>query len=173
MNLKFEACNTTHIATLIWISKKTFSDAFEKANKPEDFAAYSNHAFNKEKLLTELNNPNTAFYFVYLNSELVGYFKLNEFDAQSEAQPDDAIELERIYVLEKFQGKQIGFHILEAIKTKIIGKEKKMLWLGVWEENYAAIRFYKKHGFIEFGTHPYYVGTDKQTDLLLKIEMIH
>ena len=29
---------------------------------------------------------------------------------------------------------------------------KEVLWLGVWEENPRAIRFYEKHGFTRVGT---------------------
>ena len=50
-------------------------------------------------------------------------------------------------------------------------EQVEFLWLGVWEENKKAIRFYKRYGFIKFGTHPYYIGADKQTDWLMKYSL--
>ena len=42
------------------------------------------------------------------------------------------------------------------------------MWLGVWEENPRAIRFYQKQGFVEFGEHIFQLGDDAQRDVLMK-----
>jgi len=42
------------------------------------------------------------------------------------------------------------------------------VWLGVWEENPRAIKFYKKNGFVEFDKHTFVLGEDEQTDILMK-----
>ncbi|RYY96378.1 MAG: GNAT family N-acetyltransferase, partial [Chitinophagaceae bacterium] len=45
------------------------------------------------------------------------------------------------------------------------------LWLGVWEENGRAIGFYRKNGFAAFGSHVFRLGTDEQTDILMKLPL--
>lgn len=45
------------------------------------------------------------------------------------------------------------------------------LWLGVWEQNPRALRFYKKNGFIEFDKHIFRLGNEVQTDIMLKLEL--
>ncbi len=171
MQLLFQKCTPSSLDQLVQISKRTFVDAFEKDNNPEDFTAYVDFAFDKNKLCQELANPNTTFYFAYLDEHLVGYFKLNEFDAQTDIKLQESIELERIYVVEDFQGQQIGKKMLcEALKLAS-KKDKTYIWLGVWEKNSKAIRFYQKHGFIKFNTHPYYIGEDKQTDWLMRLTL--
>lgn len=169
MKLSFNKCTLDDLFDLIEISKSTFITSFEKVNNPEDFKSYISSAFSEKKIRSELMNPHTAFYFVYFENDLVGYFKLNEKNAQNEQFEDTSIELERIYVKKAFQGRQIGkkmlFKIIEIAKTKDV----TFLWLGVWEHNDAAIRFYKRHNFEKFSTHPYYLGSDKQTDWLLKL----
>ncbi len=169
--MKIRKCTFEDLEVLLEISLKTFIDAFEKDNDPIDFEEYITAAFSKSTLTEQLNDPNSAFYFLYLDEELAGYFKLNEHDAQNELQSDDTMELERIYVLKEFQGQRFGAFMLEEAIRITGNKNKKQLWLGVWEENANAIRFYKKHGFTKFGTHPYYVGQDKQTDWLMRIEL--
>jgi diamine N-acetyltransferase len=41
------------------------------------------------------------------------------------------------------------------------------MWLGVWERNQRAIAYYRKWGFLEFGTHGFMPGKDLQWDILL------
>ena len=43
----------------------------------------------------------------------------------------------------------------------------RQLWLGVWERNARAIRFYAKWGFTDVGRHDFVLGTDRQTDRVM------
>jgi ribosomal protein S18 acetylase RimI-like enzyme len=171
MDLSLKKCTLVDLDPLIEISRSTFITSFEKDNNPDDFKTYITSAFSKEKIRSELLNPHSTFYFVYLDDNLVGYFKLNEKDAQNEQFEDASIELERIYVKEAFQGRQIGKEMLFKVIEIVKSKDVTFLWLGVWEHNDAAIRFYERYNFKKFSTHPYYLGSDKQTDWLLKIEL--
>lgn len=169
MNLSFRECAIQDLNDLIEISRITFIDAFEKDNNPIDFKNYMNKAFGVENIKEELLNPNTQIYFSNLEKDRVGYFKLNEGDAQTERFEDKAVELERIYVLQCFQGKQIGKEMLYRAIEIAKAKKASFLWLGVWEKNKEAIKFYERYGFKKFMTHPYYIGNDKQTDWLMKL----
>lgn len=168
MNLTFEKCTMVDLDVLVNMSRDTFVHAFEKDNNPEDFWNYINDAFNENTIVEQLLNVNSKFYFVYLKNVLVGYFKLNKNKAQTEQFAKRSIELERIYVLKDFQNQGIGKRIL--LKTIDLAKQSKatFIWLGVWQENKNAVRFYESHGFKIFDSHPYYIGNDKQTDWLMK-----
>ena len=168
MLLRLQKCKPIDLDLLAQISIKTFVDAFEKANDPIDFKSYTDQAFSRETLLSELNNTDTSFYFVFKDTHLIGYFKLNENQAQTDLKSKETIELERIYVVENFQGQHIGKWMLNEVKKIAFEKQKEFLWLGVWQENGKAIRFYEKHGFSKFAEHPYYIGNDKQTDWLMR-----
>lgn len=172
MNLSYKFCAVEDLPFLVEISIKTFVSAFENQNNPEDFKNYMDRAFSKEQLKKELLNENVSFYLVYNDNNLVGYFKLNERDAQTEAFGDTSLEIERIYVLNEFQGKQFGKQMLFKIIETAKFKKLEFIWLGVWEKNTAAIRFYERHGFVKIGTHPYYIGNDKQTDWLMRLDLV-
>ncbi len=45
---------------------------------------------------------------------------------------------------------------------------KKSIWLGVWEENPKAIRFYEKNGFVPFSRHIFKMGDEEQTDIMMR-----
>jgi ribosomal protein S18 acetylase RimI-like enzyme len=170
MKLSFKKCSSNDLDVLINVSISTFTDAFEKVNNPDDFQAYINSAFSHVQLHSELLNPNSSFYFIYDDDVLTGYFKINEKDAQNEQFNDTTIELERLYILKEHQGKSIGNKTLIKIKEIAQVKKARFLWLGVWEHNHNAFKFYENHGFKKFGTHPYMLGNDKQTDWLMKFE---
>ncbi|WP_299318645.1 N-acetyltransferase [uncultured Maribacter sp.] len=171
MVLTYTLCSFKELDQLRSISEQTFVTAFAKDNDPKDFEIYIKKAFALETIKEELLNPNSDFYFVYTNNEVVGYFKLNVKEAQSELKQDDSIELERIYVLQKHQGLGLGEQFLHYIKTIAKERNKKMLWLGVWQENKRAIKFYERHGFQKFDIHPYFIGSDEQTDWLMRFNL--
>ena len=168
MEVVFKFCNESDIEKLVTISKETFANAFEKDNDPEDFKDYITTAFSRKALLEQLKDKNSIFCFVYADKSLAGYFKINEFTAQSELKEENGLELERIYVFEQYQGYKIGVQILDEILALAKQKNKKYIWLGVWERNIRAIKWYQKNGFEKFGTHPYFIGNDEQTDWLMK-----
>ncbi len=171
MKLSLTLCTTEQLDELVELSRTTFIDAFKDQNNPEDFKAYLQAAFNRDVLATELNNAHSTFYFVHFGAELAGYFKLNLAEAQTEIQDTSSIEIERIYVHRDFQGRGIGQWMIARIMEIASQKNMAYVWLGVWEKNTDAIRFYKAHGFDKFGEHPYYVGKDKQTDWLMRCDI--
>ena len=77
-------------------------------NTEEDMQKYFLENLSIEKLKTELENPNSEFYFAENNDEILGYLKLNFKDAQTEKLKENHFEIERIYVIKAFLGKKIG-----------------------------------------------------------------
>lgn len=171
MPTTFRECSEPDLDALVSISKETFVAAFEKDNDPVDFQAYVQKAFSPEKMASELSNQDTYFYFAEDDGALAGYFKLNVGQAQTDVHDTDSMEIERIYVLEGHQGKRIGASMLQEIIRLGRRMDKRYIWLGVWEHNLKAIRFYQRHHFQKFGEHPYYIGNDEQTDWLLRLDL--
>ncbi len=173
MPLTLQKCGFDALDDLVQISRKTFIDAFEAQNDPIDFRTYINFAFDRENLLRELGDTDSTFYFVLKDGALAGYFKLNQNGSQTDIKLPTSLELERIYVLETFQGQKIGQWMLDKAKKIAFDTGKQFLWLGVWEKNTSAINFYQRHGFVQFGTHPYHIGKDEQTDWLMRFDLIN
>ncbi|GMN08105.1 GNAT family N-acetyltransferase [Croceitalea sp. MTPC9] len=159
------------IEQLQQIGRQTFSETFSSSNTEENMTTYLEEGFSNEKLIEELNNESSEFYFALSENELVGYLKINFGQSQTELQDDTALEIERIYVLKEFHGKKVGQVLYE--KAIEIAKQKNAhyVWLGVWEENPRAISFYKKNGFVEFDKHIFKLGDDEQTDIMMKLKL--
>jgi len=157
---------------LLSLSRRTFYDAFEHLNNKDDFEAYTSVAFTYDKLLREVENPYSQFFFAIIDDEKIGYIKLNYSLAQTELHDENGVEVERIYVLASQQGKKIGNQLLDFAIDKAKAEDKHYIWLGVWEHNQAAQRFYERNGFKAFGSHKFWVGKDEQTDILMRKELI-
>lgn len=150
------------------ISRQTFQETFAVHNTAENMKKYLEEGMSKEKLAAELSSPQAHFYLCKTDQTVVGYLKLNEAPVQTELNDPNSLEIERIYVLNAFQGKKIGQVLLDHAIELARNLKLDYIWLGVWEKNANAIRFYTKNGFVEFDKHLFTLGTDVQTDLLMK-----
>ena len=149
------------------LSWKTFYEAFHHLNTEENMRAYMEKAFDRQRLLSELQNENSDFYFAKEGSDIVGYLKLNRKDAQNEFKDDISLEVERIYVDSDNQGNGLGTKLIEKVKEIAKQSGFTYVWLGVWEKNPAAIRFYERNGFDVFSSHEFQMGDEVQTDKLM------
>lgn len=149
-------------------ARHTFIEAFAHQNTPENMALYLKDHLTLSSLEQELAHPQSRFFFGEEAGKLIAYSKINAGSAQSEQQLSNALELERIYVHANWQGKGIGAELLMAMTDLAQAEGYDYIWLGVWEENHAAIRFYQRQGFTIFSQHDFYLGNDLQTDIMLK-----
>lgn len=171
LNITIEQINNRHIAALQQIGRQTFSETFAESNSAENMTKYLEEAYSFEKLNEELNNPNSFFYFAILYEKVIGYLKLNTGVSQTELKDNDALEIERIYVLKDFHGKKVGQLLFDKAITKAKEWHVAYVWLGVWEENKRALQFYTKNGFVEFDQHVFVLGDEAQTDIMMKLEL--
>jgi len=153
------------------IGRQTFFETFAEANTEENMQKYLSENFSLSKLESELNNPYSEFYFASMNKDVIGYLKINFEKAQTEIIVTNAIEIERIYVLKEFHGKQVGQVLYNKAMEVAKRKRVDILWLGVWEKNPRAINFYKKNGFEEFDKHIFRLGNDEQTDIMMRLKL--
>jgi diamine N-acetyltransferase len=169
MELTFRPCSKKDLKELVSVARSTFYHAFIADNTPENMRLYLDTTFNNTTISEELKLENTQFHFAYLmDNVLAGYFKLNRGDAQKGINDPEAIQLERLYVLKEFQRKKLGQQKLEKILDIARASGAKYIWLGVWEKNIPAIRFYERNGFVKFNDQEFMMGNEKQTDHLMK-----
>ncbi|WP_276730962.1 GNAT family N-acetyltransferase [Bacillus sp. (in: firmicutes)] len=167
MTINIKKCSREDLKILQEISIETFNDTFKDQNSPENMKAYLESAFNSKQLEKELSTMSSQFFFVYCHHEVAGYLKVNTDDAQSEEMGDESLEIERIYIKKEFQKHGLGKHLLNKALDIALECNKKKIWLGVWEKNENAIAFYKKMGFVQTGTHSFYMGDEEQTDFIM------
>lgn len=170
-NIDIKRVTSKDIDQLQKIGRQTFTETFSAGNTTENMRKYLEDEFSVEKLTAELNDPNAEFYFAILEHSEIGYLKLNFGESQTELKDNRALEIERIYVLKEFHGKEVGQLLYDKAMQIARQKNADYVWLGVWEENPRAISFYKKNGFVEFDKHIFKLGDDEQTDIMMKLPL--
>lgn len=157
---------------LMEISRQTFFDTFATYNTEENMSSYLAENYNFEKMEEEINNPSNTFFFAVENEKAVGFVKLRTSKTPVELKDKNALEIERIYVSTSHQGKKIGALLLSFCLDLAQSKNYDWIWLAVWEHNQKAQLFYDKWGFEKFGSHLFILGSDEQTDFLMKRKVL-
>ena len=161
------AAHTDDAALLAEIGATTFTETFEAANTPEDFAAYMAAAFGEDVQRSELESRDTTVFFAERAGDVVGYVMLRERTPPASLGLEDALEIARLYARKRALGSGVGAALMQCAIAEAAGRGKDAVWLGVWDRNWRAIRFYESWGFHRSGTQPFLLGTDLQTDFVM------
>jgi ribosomal protein S18 acetylase RimI-like enzyme len=167
MTLMIKKCTFEQLDVLQEISIETFNATFKNQNSPENMNAYLEKAFNINQLEQEMSNSSSEFYFIYSNEQVAGYLKLNTDDAQTEKMGHASLEIERIYVRERWHRQGLGQFLIKKALEIASKQKKEKIWLGVWEKNENALIFYAKMGFVRTGTDSFYMGDEEQRDIIM------
>jgi ribosomal protein S18 acetylase RimI-like enzyme len=167
-NIRITAVSIDNYKTLQLIGQETFYETFASDNSEEDMQKYLSESFSDNKVKEELSNKDSLFFIAWEDNDPIGYLKVNVGNAQTELQDPLALEIERIYVKATHHGKRIGQLLYDQAIEIAQQTNKKSIWLGVWEKNPKAIRFYEKNGFVAFDKHIFKMGADEQTDIMMR-----
>ena len=170
-------CTFGQVHLLQKIAIQTYQETFAESNSDDLLQQYYKQSLNLTKLSAQLKMTNSEFYFIYSapladpEAKLAGFLKLNIDDAQTDLLDPEALEVEKIYILKEFLSQGLGKQMISFAIKRAQQQNKKHLWLGVWENNFSALNFYKKMGFEQFGEHGFDMAGDIQTDLLLRKDL--
>lgn len=154
------------------MSRTTFYDAFAKDNSNEDMDFFLNEQFTKAALNKEVEEGDGIFMLAYVNNEAAGYARMRLKNSENILAEENAIEIARIYAMSFAIGKGVGSALMQKCIDIAAEQNKAVIWLGVWEKNERAIAFYTRRGFEKFSEHSFLLGSDLQTDWLMKRPVI-
>ncbi|MEB2777256.1 GNAT family N-acetyltransferase [Algoriphagus sp. D3-2-R+10] len=162
--------NFADLNSLVEMARISFVEAFSERNKIENVNSYLEEAFTEEQFAEEMESPASVFFLLEVDGELAGYSKVNFVPAQTDLNDNSSLEVARLYLLEKYIGLGLGKILLNHTINFAKLNRKKYLWLGVWEKNNRAIKFYEKNGLSIFSSHAFPFGDEIQTDFLMRID---
>ncbi|WP_242505331.1 GNAT family N-acetyltransferase [Bifidobacterium pseudolongum] len=163
-----EMAQSTDVNTIRDLSIATFAETFASLNTEEDMEQYNERHFSTDELQREIDNPDSTFVVAKVDGVPAGYMKVNVGDAQTEEMLGNRMEVQRLYILRQYKRNGLGARFMHTAFDMARVQGKSVIWLGVWEHNDAAIAFYKRMGFVQFGSHDFVLGEDRQTDLLME-----
>lgn len=147
---------------------RLFEAAFSAENRPEDMAAYLAGAFSPDIQAAELADPSSAILIAESGSGFAGYARLKEGPPGIAIPGHRPVELVRIYAEREYIGLGAGAALMQACLEESARRGCDSIWLGVWEKNPRAIRFYEKWGFKVAGSQTFQLGEDIQTDYVMQ-----
>lgn len=149
------------------ICKQTFQETFGADNSQAELDQFYRDNYSIDQLKAELDSDESQTYFYNLRGRLAGYLKVNWGSAQTESDYPNALEIQRIYLLKRYQKLHIGGRLMKKALSIAKDHHKEAVWLGVWENNINAQGFYDHYGFKRVGQHEFVVGDDHQTDYIM------
>ncbi|UCH48911.1 MAG: GNAT family N-acetyltransferase [Betaproteobacteria bacterium] len=171
MALEIRVAEASDAALLAEFGRRTFIDAFAGQISHGDLTAFADKRFGVRQQSAELAEPGTVFFVASSDGQTAGYAKLSESISPSCITDAQAIELERLYLHGKWQGRGIAKALLYTCFAEARHRVRSGIWLDVWDQNTRAQEFYRRHTFELVGERPYVVGNETQRHLLMYREL--
>jgi diamine N-acetyltransferase len=166
MEINIRRINIDDVNALSALARQTFYDTFTGTCTEADMQEFLNQYYSTEQLGKELLDEEMFCFFAEMDGTPVAYLQFKEeYKNFTEIKKWKALELKRIYVLSELQGKGIAQMLMDFFLDFAVEKKYEVVWLGVWEHNVRAQKFYEKYGFVNSGfTHDFPIGNTPQTD---------
>ena len=154
---------------LATLGRRAFFEAFGRYNDPGDMQSYLDSAFDPDIIRKQLEDPDVIYFIASYDGVDVGYSKLKRNSIPKELLDSKSIQLERIYALQSYLGKNVGKELMEKCLETAMSENFECLWLGVWQKNERAINFYKKWGFEVIGLKQFKIGKEISDDFVMAL----
>ena len=171
MTVTIRPATTDDINILAALGTTTCYEAYFEIDPSSDLADYCARIYSPENIRTEFNDPNSTYFIAEINDRAVGFAKLRENNRVDCLGDAHAIELQRIYVLERLKGQNVGKALITRCLDSAREKSYDTLWLGVWEKNMRAQRFYEKIGMNNIGTTDFSDGKNSFINFVYAIKV--
>ncbi len=153
------------IEELSMFSTFTFCETFRGTCREEDLEEFCKSNYNQSILRKEWENPYSQFWILKDNGAMIAYCKINLSNPIPFPKTGTGMEIQRLYIDPKFQGQQLGKILMNHALDIALDNKESTIWLGVWEFNHRARKFYEGLGYYYFGSHSFPIGKTAQTDL--------
>jgi ribosomal protein S18 acetylase RimI-like enzyme len=167
----FRNAEATDLVALSKLAALTFRDAFAAFNTEEDMRLYCETNFNVAALAGILTDSNKRLVVAEPGTDLVAYAQVHIGETCSSVPAARPVELHRFYIASAWHGTGLAAEFLDDIVRFSRQCDADVLWLGVWENNRRAIRFYEKCGFLTVGAKEFMLGHDRQNDLVMSLDL--
>ncbi len=159
------------LGRLALIGATTFLETYAETVDGDDLVAHcaKQHSEAKYRELLSATDARAWLAEVQPGRAPVGYLVMTRPDLPAAESGD--LEVRRVYVLQRYQGRRVGVRLLnEAIAAARAAGARRLL-LGVYSENEPAIAFYTRIGFRRIGTREFSVGAGTYHDYVLALAL--
>lgn len=132
--------------SLAALSIQVWLDTYAVEGLRQEYAEYALSTFTETYFVSLLQKEEISIFIATHQGAIQGYIQANRHSRYH--QQDLGFEVERLYVLGRFQGLGIGRRLL----SQMVDKLGERYWLYTWVKN-ESNRFYEKLGLALIGKH--------------------
>jgi ribosomal protein S18 acetylase RimI-like enzyme len=160
MNIEIIFVKPDHAAAIAYIGRTAFRDAFGSLfNNRNELEDYLDYTYNVEKIACSIRKENNQYFLAVVDGLPAGFAKLKKHSLNEQLDFLFQAELQKLYVLKRYQGKGIGNTLMQSVIKSVGSIDPDCLWLDTHISNDRAIGFYQRHGFYKEGSHQFTIGT--------------
>lgn len=146
VEIEIKPVHLENYLSYVTIGKKAYEQHYLHLWKNRNGEQYVQLSFTKEAVEKQLKNSNTILFMLYATAVPVGVLKLNKDEACLSFSKEQALLVDKIYILNEYSGMGIGKKALHFAIDYAKKRHKKVIWLEAMQEG-PAIGFYLKNGF--------------------------
>ena len=170
-SIRIRTASHSDAALLAALASRTFLQTFGPANTESDVALHLERHYGEDIQRKELADARCTYLIAEVGGTAAGFAMLRSVGSPACVNGGRPIEIHRFYVDAPFHGRGVAQALMSACEGEATRLQRGTLWLGVWERNDRARRFYEKMGFREIGSQEFLLGTDPQRDLVMQREL--
>ncbi len=173
LDVSFRRAQPSDAPALIVIGRQTFYETYPQitSNDLGNMEQYLDEVFTPESLIQSLGKKEEEYWLLYKGGELAGYVRLIPHLPYEGVPGQKPVHLEKFYLYKTFWGQKLGHYMMEQTLAYVRQEGYDCLWLGVWDVNKAAVKFYERLGFEEIGIHRFPMGETIYEDILMIMKL--
>jgi diamine N-acetyltransferase len=155
--------------TLAVLGAATFSETFGHLYPPEDLQAFLEDSHSVTAWRRALADSQRGVWVASLaDATQVGFIVVGACKLPVENREPTAGEIQQLYVLARHHNLRLGTRLMDVGLEWLDAQGRTPLYVGVWSENHAAQRFYRRYGFHQVGEYGFPVGQSVDREYILK-----
>ncbi len=142
----FEPITPEVYTSYIEVGTRAYNQHYQHLWPNGNSSPYIESSFTNEVLKKEEGDDNTILYRILRNGKPIGVLKITLNAPVANFSNDEALCVDKIYILNEYSGKGIGQKVLQFAMLRAQEIQKKIVWLDTMQKG-PALDFYLKNGF--------------------------
>jgi GNAT superfamily N-acetyltransferase len=158
------------ILCLSVLLKQVYIQTYGTEGVSLEFARFITQRFSEEALTEVLRVEPGSFIVASFQNNLIGAAQV-VYDTSCPIRNKVLPELSKLYVLEWFCGKGVGYRLLQEAELVVRNKGFEEIWLWAYVKNPRAIKFYNRQGYQLLGNAFFQMEVNRYENQVLKKEL--
>lgn len=143
---------------LAGFAAQAFADTYRELSDAQEIADYVAEHFRPEVMVGVIADAHCTTLLAWVGERLAGYAIVKAEPAPACVTGPAPLKLWRLYLGEGFIGQGLGARLMTAAHAEARRRGAQTLWLGVYDRNVRAVRFYERFGFAKVGGQEFLFG---------------